>query len=55
MNTAVHAYNIKDLPLKDINMNTTSVFIILQNTFNNILTAIENSTKAILDETYNLS
>jgi hypothetical protein len=29
MNTAVHAYTVKDLALKDINMNNTSVFIIL--------------------------
>jgi hypothetical protein len=55
MSTSVHALSIKELPLARITKNETSVFFVLTNALNNILEAIETSTKAILDETENIS
>lgn len=55
MATSVHALNIKEKALKQIVKNDTSVFFILNNAFNNILSAISESTKSILDETDNIS
>lgn len=37
MGVAVHALTIKDMPLKDISLNDTSVFLIITNSLNNIL------------------
>jgi hypothetical protein len=55
MTITVHALNIKEIPLKNIVMNNTSVFFILVNSLNNILSSINSSTSAILDETQNIS
>ena len=51
MGVAVHALNIKELKLKELTMESTSVFFILVNSLNNILSSIASSTDAILDET----
>lgn len=55
MGVAVHALTIRDMPLNQITMNETSVFLILTNSLNNILEAISEATDAILDETGKLS
>lgn len=56
MSTSVHALSIKELPLDKLKRNeTTAVFFVLTNALNNILAAIETSTKAILDESENIS
>ncbi len=51
MSVAIHALTIRDMPLRNITMNETSVFVIITNSLNNILDAISSSTDAILDET----
>ena len=55
MTTSVHALEIKEMKLANIIKNQTSVFFILTNAMNNILSSIQNSTEAILDETTNIS
>lgn len=55
MSVSVHALSIKEMPLTQITRNETAVFFILTNTLNNILAAIEQSTKAILKESENIS
>jgi len=55
MGVAVHALTIRDMPLSQITMNETSVFLILTNSLNNILESISEATDAILDETVKLS
>lgn len=55
MSEAVHAYSVNDISLKNLNINDTSVFFIITNTFNNILEAIDQSTDAIISETENIS
>lgn len=55
MTVAVHALNIKDMPMSQITLNDTSVFFIITNSLNNILSAITDSTNAILSETKNIS
>jgi len=44
MTVAVHALTIKDMPLSQITLNDTSVFFIITNSLNNILSAISDST-----------
>ncbi len=55
MGSSVHALSINEMPLRQITRNETAVFFILTNALNNILAAIENSTKAILNESENIS
>lgn len=55
MSASVHALSIKEMPLTQITRNETAVFFILTNSLNNILSSIENSTKAILVESGNIS
>lgn len=55
MAVAVHALTIKDLALSAILNDNSSVYFIIQNCLNNILDAVYTSTKAILDETQNIS
>jgi hypothetical protein len=55
MDVAVHALSIKEMTIKEITKEDTSVFFILTNSLNNILSAINKSTDAILDETENIS
>ena len=55
MTAAVHALEIRELPLTQVRKNHTSVFFILTNSMNNMLSAIYNSTDAILAENENIS
>ncbi len=55
MAMVVHAFKIKEMKIKEINKDNTSVFFILTNAFNNILESIEHSTRAILDESVIIS
>ena len=55
MDVAVHSYKIKEMPLSSIRKENMSVFFILTNALNNILLSIYDSTKAILNETDNIS
>jgi hypothetical protein len=55
MSTSVHALSIKEMPLSMITRNETAVFFVLTNALNNILSAIETSTRAILLESENIS
>ena len=55
MSVAMHSLEIRELPLHSVRKNHTSVFFILANSMNSILTSIENSTQAILDENSHIS
>jgi len=55
MNVAVHAYIVKDMALKEVTLNNTSVFFLIKNCLNNILEAIGGSNDAILHETEAIS
>jgi hypothetical protein len=55
MSVSVHALSIKEMNLSQITRNETAVFFVLTNALNNILQAIETSTKAILYESENIS
>jgi PAS domain S-box-containing protein len=47
---AVHAHSIKNLDLQDCVSSQSSISFVLQNSFNNILTKIQNSSDAILKD-----
>lgn len=55
MSVSVHALSIKHMDLDLITRNDTAVFFILTNALNNILSAINSSTDAILTESANIS
>jgi len=55
MNVAVHAYIVKDMDLEEVTLESTSVFFLIKNCFNNILESIQDSTDAILTETETIS
>ena len=50
MGLIIHGLKVKDMPLANITASDPSVFYILQNSFNNILDRIYQSTTAIQDE-----
>jgi hypothetical protein len=52
---SVQAFMVVDLPLSGITITDNSVFFILTNTFNNILSSIQSSTEAIQNEHQNIS
>jgi hypothetical protein len=52
---SVQAFMVVDLPLSGITIADNSVFFILTNTFNNILSSIQSSTEAIQNEHQNIS
>lgn len=55
MISSVHALSIMNMNVQTITRNDTSVFFILTNSLNNVLSAIDSSTSAILNESTNIS